>query len=268
MTPRRRRFEAYHKTAGYFVYFFATGAVASGLMQYPMPGLAGTILAIVLIAFVLWSCSSSKVSVTTAIARRMATASNIPSTKSANFCNAAPRGRLTAAFLLRCVKNSAFGTKRTCLVALHMSAIGDKADMPAAALHMSAIGDKADMAFCIANVCFRPKADIPHRSPCVGLRENQEHDCRHAEDGGKRRATHVGIALGRGGAVLTTCGRSRYLNNASLTSCGWDRSWRRASTVGKKVPPSELLAHSVTHQHRGFRVRQHLVCHAAQHDCG
>ena len=38
--------------------------------------------------------------------------------------------------------------------------------------------------------------------------------------------------------------------------------------VGKKVPPSELLAHSVTHQHRDFRVRQHLVCHAAEHDCG
>ena len=38
MTPRRRKFEAYHKTAGYFAGFFAVGAVASGLMQYPMPG--------------------------------------------------------------------------------------------------------------------------------------------------------------------------------------------------------------------------------------
>lgn len=48
MTPRRRRFEAYHKTAGYFSVFFAAGAVASGLMQYPMPLLVGAIVAIVL----------------------------------------------------------------------------------------------------------------------------------------------------------------------------------------------------------------------------
>jgi len=52
MTPRRRKFEAYHKTAGYFVYFFAAGAVASGMMQYPMPGLATFIVTMVLIAFV------------------------------------------------------------------------------------------------------------------------------------------------------------------------------------------------------------------------
>jgi hypothetical protein len=52
MTTRRRIFEAYHKTAGYFVYFFAAGAVASGLMQYPMPGLAEFVVAMVLIAFV------------------------------------------------------------------------------------------------------------------------------------------------------------------------------------------------------------------------
>jgi hypothetical protein len=52
MTTRRRIFEAYHKTAGYFVYFFAAGAVASGLTQYPMPGLAVFIVAMVLIAFV------------------------------------------------------------------------------------------------------------------------------------------------------------------------------------------------------------------------
>ncbi|HET9717935.1 MAG TPA: cytochrome b561 domain-containing protein [Pseudolabrys sp.] len=43
MTPRRRKFEAYHKTAGYFAGFFAVGAMASGLMQYPMPILAGVI---------------------------------------------------------------------------------------------------------------------------------------------------------------------------------------------------------------------------------
>ena len=38
-TFRRRLFEAYHKNAGYFTGFFAIGAVASGLMQFPMPGL-------------------------------------------------------------------------------------------------------------------------------------------------------------------------------------------------------------------------------------
>ena len=52
MTTRRRIFEAYHKTAGYFVYFFAAGAVATGLMQYPIPGLGEFIIAVVLIAFV------------------------------------------------------------------------------------------------------------------------------------------------------------------------------------------------------------------------
>lgn len=53
MTPRRRKFEAYHKTAGYFAGFFAVGAVASGLMQYPMPVLMGVILVIALAALVL-----------------------------------------------------------------------------------------------------------------------------------------------------------------------------------------------------------------------
>ena len=53
MTPRRRRFEAYHKTAGYFIYFFAAGAVGTGIMQYPFPGLAEFIVATVLSAFVL-----------------------------------------------------------------------------------------------------------------------------------------------------------------------------------------------------------------------
>jgi hypothetical protein len=52
MTTRRRIFEAYHKTAGYFVYFFAAGAVASGLMQYPMPWLGEFVVAMVLLAFV------------------------------------------------------------------------------------------------------------------------------------------------------------------------------------------------------------------------
>jgi hypothetical protein len=52
MTPRRRKFEAYHKTAGYFVFFFATGAVTSGLMQYRMPALAGVIVTITLVVLV------------------------------------------------------------------------------------------------------------------------------------------------------------------------------------------------------------------------
>ena len=52
MTTRRRIFEAYHKTAGYFVFFFAAGAVTTGVMQYPMPWLAEFIIAMVLIAFV------------------------------------------------------------------------------------------------------------------------------------------------------------------------------------------------------------------------
>lgn len=51
MTTRRRIFEAYHKTAGYFVFFFASGAVTTGLMQYPIPWLAEFIIAMVLVAF-------------------------------------------------------------------------------------------------------------------------------------------------------------------------------------------------------------------------
>jgi hypothetical protein len=46
MTPRRRRFEAFHKNAGYLAMFCAVGAVASGLMQYPMPMLLGFILVV------------------------------------------------------------------------------------------------------------------------------------------------------------------------------------------------------------------------------
>jgi hypothetical protein len=49
MTPRRRRFEAYHKTAGYFAGFFALAAAASGLMQFPMPTLATLIPAWILL---------------------------------------------------------------------------------------------------------------------------------------------------------------------------------------------------------------------------
>ena len=54
MTPRRRKFEAYHKTAGYASAFFAVGAVTSGLMQYPMPGLFAAILVFAIIVFVLF----------------------------------------------------------------------------------------------------------------------------------------------------------------------------------------------------------------------
>lgn len=53
MTPRRRKFEAFHKNAGYFTGFFALGAVASGLMQYPLPALAGAVLAIAGVALAL-----------------------------------------------------------------------------------------------------------------------------------------------------------------------------------------------------------------------
>jgi hypothetical protein len=51
MTPRRRKFEAYHKTAGYFAAFCAVGAVASGLI--PMPVLTGVILITALVVLVL-----------------------------------------------------------------------------------------------------------------------------------------------------------------------------------------------------------------------
>lgn len=49
MTPRRKKFEAYHKTAGYFAGFLAVGAAASGLMQYPMPILAGFVIVLVFV---------------------------------------------------------------------------------------------------------------------------------------------------------------------------------------------------------------------------
>lgn len=49
-TPRRRLFEAYHKTSGYFTSVFAMGAVGSGLMQYPMPALAW-LMVIIPVAF-------------------------------------------------------------------------------------------------------------------------------------------------------------------------------------------------------------------------
>lgn len=52
MTPQRWWFEAYHKTAGYFALFCAGGAVATGLSQFWMPGIAIAFGVIVLLAFV------------------------------------------------------------------------------------------------------------------------------------------------------------------------------------------------------------------------
>ncbi len=52
MTPRRWWFEAYHKTAGYFVLFCAGGAVATGLAQYWMPGIAIAFVVVVLFGLI------------------------------------------------------------------------------------------------------------------------------------------------------------------------------------------------------------------------
>lgn len=49
MTARRRWFESYHKTAGYFTLALALGAMASGLMQFWMP-VIGIALGLVLMA--------------------------------------------------------------------------------------------------------------------------------------------------------------------------------------------------------------------------
>ena len=53
-TPHRRKFEAYHKTSGYFTSFFAVGAVGSGLMQYSMPVLVGLMFVIPLAFLATW----------------------------------------------------------------------------------------------------------------------------------------------------------------------------------------------------------------------
>lgn len=55
MTPRRRWFEAYHKTGGYFAICLACGAIGSGLMRYWIPSLAISVVvvgAVLLGAFV------------------------------------------------------------------------------------------------------------------------------------------------------------------------------------------------------------------------
>ncbi len=53
-TTRRRIFEAYHKTAGYFTLFCAVGAIGSGLMQYPMPILARIVFVIPFLFLAFW----------------------------------------------------------------------------------------------------------------------------------------------------------------------------------------------------------------------
>ena len=49
MTTRRRIFEAWHKNAGYFAAFCALAAVASGLMQYPIPAMKWLLVSLILV---------------------------------------------------------------------------------------------------------------------------------------------------------------------------------------------------------------------------
>ena len=53
-TLRRRMFEAYHKTTGYFTSIFALGAVGSGLMQYSFPILRDLAFIIPVLFLVAW----------------------------------------------------------------------------------------------------------------------------------------------------------------------------------------------------------------------
>ncbi|RMF41560.1 MAG: hypothetical protein D6754_00750 [Alphaproteobacteria bacterium] len=53
-TLRRRIFEAYHKTTGFFTLFCATGAVASGLMQFPFPALLWSLFIIPFVFLLVW----------------------------------------------------------------------------------------------------------------------------------------------------------------------------------------------------------------------
>jgi hypothetical protein len=50
MTPRRRWFEAYHKTTGYFAMALAFGAVGSGLMRYWLPEVAVALAIMIAVA--------------------------------------------------------------------------------------------------------------------------------------------------------------------------------------------------------------------------
>lgn len=54
MTPRRQRFETFHKTMGVFTIFGAVGAIASGLAQYPIGWLAWSIAALAVL-YVIWA---------------------------------------------------------------------------------------------------------------------------------------------------------------------------------------------------------------------
>lgn len=53
-TKKRRLFEAYHKTAGYFTVFCAVGALGSGLMQFYMPVLTGLLFVFLLAGLAAW----------------------------------------------------------------------------------------------------------------------------------------------------------------------------------------------------------------------
>ncbi len=59
-TVRRRIFEAYHKTTGYFTLFCALAAIGSGLMQYPMPKLAGFVMTVPFAFLAAWVYLSFK----------------------------------------------------------------------------------------------------------------------------------------------------------------------------------------------------------------
>lgn len=56
MTPRRRRMESFHKTAGFFTMLCAAAAVGSGLMQYPMPILTTVlvVVSVLLLGLAVW----------------------------------------------------------------------------------------------------------------------------------------------------------------------------------------------------------------------
>ena len=96
MTPRRRKFEAYHKTAGYFVFFFVSGALAYWPDAIPDAS-AGRLRFCRSCLSLLWCalCWSTKDFATTGTARLTATILSTRSTKSANICDDVGRGRLS-----------------------------------------------------------------------------------------------------------------------------------------------------------------------------
>lgn len=53
-TRKRRLFEAYHKTSGYFTMLVAFGAVGSGLMQYDMPVLTWAFFVLFFVGLAAW----------------------------------------------------------------------------------------------------------------------------------------------------------------------------------------------------------------------